>query len=100
ACCPLPLPTGTVCTQPLIVIACLGTRCGAPESCWLSPLVSARGRSLPTWTAASRPFGEPVSAIGGRGVTGGLPAGRGAARGGRPVWRVGAVLTGAARQNR
>ena len=28
ACCPLPLPTKTVCTQPLIVTACPGIKCG------------------------------------------------------------------------
>jgi hypothetical protein len=31
ACCPLPLPTKTVCTQPLIVTACPGIKCGGPE---------------------------------------------------------------------
>ena len=30
ACCPLPLPTKTVCTQPLIVTACPGIKCGGP----------------------------------------------------------------------
>src|SRR5271157_6485 len=41
ACCPLPLPTKTVCTQPLIVTACPGIKCGGSEFCWLSLPVSA-----------------------------------------------------------
>src|SRR5207248_3951939 len=83
ACCPLPLPTRTVCAQPLIVTACPGTKCGAPRSCWLSLLASARGMSPPTWTAASRPFGEPASAIGGRDWTGCWPMAVRAGRDGR-----------------
>src|SRR5271166_798662 len=52
ACCPLPLPTKTVCTQPLIVTACPGIKCGGPEFCWLSLPVSASVMSPLKWNAA------------------------------------------------
>src|SRR5208337_3834476 len=52
ACCPLPLPTKTVCTQPLIVTACPGIKCGGPEFCWLSLPVSASVMSPLKWDAA------------------------------------------------
>src|SRR5208337_3269696 len=52
ACCPLPLPTKTVCTQSLIVTACPGIKCGGPEFCWLSLPVSASVMSPLKWNAA------------------------------------------------
>jgi len=52
ACCPLPLPMKTVCTQPLIVTACPGIKYGGPEFCWLSLPVSASVMSPLKWNAA------------------------------------------------